>query len=426
MRNLFLAFLLAVAAIAGAAAQEETPEPAPSGPGGAKGLEVFGYILEKASVVGAEDGSVLAGNALSARFKANWPLSDRLSFFSEFRVLGSFGADNAAALARSYGLPVPSTEDEHWSLEVDHLYGRANFGVFDLSFGKLPVAWGTSYVFNPTAKAYSAASLDYSSEETPGTLAIAPSLVLGPALSVSGYLAFQDRLSRSGTDIAEGEFMNLPFGVKATGILGSFDVSVSFIKEVLYDGTGAAYRRRAYIGADFAGAVWDFGVYGEAALGLPDSVADGTGPSDFDLGRDLEAAVGFDYTFLDIEVETRAEYYYRGEGAGRKEDYDASELLTGSSSVLGRHYLFLYASRVTADYFKLTLAALANLGDGSWMLLPEIAWDAASDLEVKLGAYVPLGSRGSEYDGRFDLSGLGLGEVDLITPRIHASVKLSF
>jgi hypothetical protein len=38
---------------------------------------------------------------------------------------------------------------------------------------------------------------------------------------------------------------------------------------------------RAYIGADFAGAVGNFGVYGEATLALPGTVAGGTGPDDF-------------------------------------------------------------------------------------------------------------------------------------------------
>jgi hypothetical protein len=226
--------------------------------------------------------------------------------------------------------------------------------------------------------------------------------------------------------------------VKAAGVIGSFNISVSFlretIREITYDGLSSLAPavvlvpeyRRAYIGADFAGAVWNFGMYGEAALGLPGSVADGTGPVDFNLERDFEFAVGFDSTIPVISVDTRAEYYYRGEGAKQKSDYDPLLLMSGASPVLGRHYLFLYASRLIANYFMVTCASLTNLTDNSWMLLPEITWDAASNLEVKLGAYIPIGAEGSEFDGRYDMSPLLPGTVDLVKPQIYTSVKLSF
>jgi hypothetical protein len=140
----------------------------------------------------------------------------------------------------------------------------------------------------------------------------------------------------------------------------------------------------------------------------------------------MEFAVGFDYTIPVISVDTRAEYYYRGAGAKQNEDYNPLLLMSGVSPVLGRHYLFLYASSLIADYFTVTFASLTNLTDNSWMLLPEITWDVASNLEVKLGAYIPIGTNGSEYDGRYDMSPLLPGTVDLVKPQIYSSVKVSF
>jgi hypothetical protein len=64
--------------------------------------------------------------------------------------------------------------------------------------------------------------------------------------------------------------------------------------------------------------------------------------------------------------------------------------------------------------------------DNSWMLLPEITWDAASNLEIKIGAYIPIRTRGSEFDRRYDMSPLLPGTVDLVKPQIYSSVKLSF
>jgi hypothetical protein len=100
--------------------------------------------------------------------------------------------------------------------------------------------------------------------------------------------------------------------------------------------------------------------------------------------------------------------------------------MSGVSPVLGRHYLFLYASRLIGNYFTVAYASLTNLTDNSWMLLPEITWDAASNLEIKLGAYIPIGAKGSEFDGRYDMSPLLPGKVDLVKPQIYTSVKLSF
>jgi hypothetical protein len=139
-------------------------------------------------------------------------------------------------------------------------------------------------------------------------------------LSLSGYLAFQDRLGQSGASLAEGDFKNLPFGVKATGVIGSFNLSVSFLRETI----------RAISYDDF----------------IPGFVANRTGPNDFDLERDLEFAVGFDYTIPIISVDTRTEYYYRGEGAKQKEDYNPLLLMSEVSPVLGTSYLFLYTSRL--------------------------------------------------------------------------------
>ncbi len=410
-------------------------------------FSIYGYAQNRTGAAWPDEGSgePTMGDTLSIRLKADWEPSERLSFHMEVRSAGRYGGDNEYALYEHYGIPAylaialgnPAAspgdlypyEDFHWSLAVDHAYGRANFGPFDLAFGKLPIAWGTAYVFNPTAKAYPAAGLDFGSEETPGILALAPSLALGRGFAVQAYLAFQERSRRNPSTMDEGDPANLPFGVKVSAVLGSFDLSASFFREVVYyetlSGT-AAFERRTYAGLDFAGGIGAVGLYAEAALGLPSGVAGGTGPEDFDLARDLEAAVGFDWTVPGAEVDLRGEYYYRGAGADDEGGYDVSEILNGRSFVLGRHYVFLYASRIFADYWTPTLAVLVNAGDGSWLLLPELKWDAASDLEVKLSAMLPFGSGGSEFGGKRDLSAYGLGVIDLIFPAITASVKLSF
>ena len=44
-----------------------------------------------------------------------------------------------------------------------------NLEKIDIQFGRIPIAWGTGYAFNPTAKTHPVSFLDDLSEETPGT-----------------------------------------------------------------------------------------------------------------------------------------------------------------------------------------------------------------------------------------------------------------
>mgnify|MGYP005850833887 CR=1 FL=1 len=438
-----LAAILLAGAGAGAAQEAAGPGPGP------EPFAVYGYtrILAGAYGFAAPEGS-LSGAALRVRLKADWEPSERLSFRLEADYGARYGGANEYARLEHYGIPTylgsvlealggPSSEsgdlypyeDFHSSLTVDHAYGRANFGPLDLAFGTMPIAWGTAYVFNPTARAVPAGGLEPASEETPGIAALAPSLALGPGISIQAYLAFQDRSLRSASTLEEGRPENLPFGIKIQAVVGSFDLSFSFLREVIraetLSGT-AAFERRAWAGMDFSGALGPFGVYGEAALGLPSSVLAGTGPGTIDPVRDLEASVGFYGTVPGIEVEVRGEYHYRGSGPSRPEDYDPAILLSGESSVLGRHYVFLHGSRTLADWWTLSFAGLANAADGSWILLPRLSWEAGANLEIEAGALIPFGPEGSEFDGRRDLSAYGLGMVDLTEASAFAGLKMSF
>jgi hypothetical protein len=410
-------FVLLIIAAVSVYAQEEDNQ---------AGAEFFGYAEQELAVRWHDDGSVQAGASIDARLKGLWSPNDRLEFIVELDVRGAYGASNPYALYASYGIPITLPEDAHWSADFDHIYGKINMGPLDISIGKQPIAWGSGYAFNPTSRTYSTSLLDSSPEETPGVLAAAASLALSRFLYLSGYLAGQDRSANTAADPAESHPENLPFGAKITGVLGSFDLSASFLRETALRGAG--YERRAYAGFDFSGAVGMLGVHGEAALGLPAAAAWGTGPSDFRLERDLELCTGFDFTFLG-GVETRLEYYYNGSGAGDTEGYEPAALLDGSALVLGRQYGFVYLERIFADYFTVSIASLANIADGSVLLLPELFWDVMPDFSITMRAVIPLGSGGSEFGGLYPYSAFGLpypGSMDVMRPGASVAVRLQF
>jgi len=414
------------------------------------------------------------GNALLLRLKGDWRPEANLHFHLEFSYISNVGNQNPYVLYEKLGVAGFSQsdfplEDYHQRMFFDHVWGMANFGNFDLQFGKFPVAWGTGYVFNPTARVAFPPFLDMVTEDTPGTMAILPSYALSNRFSIEGYLAFQDKTQKKTAFQEDSEVKNLPYGIKLNTIIGSFDLSLSWIKEVLYNdldyrpiddilteagmeyvqgivanqmmadllaagdtatalemfrqGALAAmtadlpahpyYKRSYYTGLDFAGAIWDFGVYGEFAFCIPrDSNDEKFVLKDYKLADNLEMCVGFDYLIPGIEIDTRMEYYYQGIGAKSKKDYNLLTVLSGEKLVNARNYSFLFLEKTVQDYHKFSLALFNNLDDGSYALLPGYSYSPYNNFDITVGAFLLGGPRGSEFDGRYTL--YDVKEIDLM------------
>lgn len=338
------------------------------------------------------------GNTFYMRLKGDFEPEDTLHFHFEACYSGSMGNQSPFAVYESYA--------------IDHLWGSAAIGPLDLQFGKMPIAWGTGYVFNPTARTASSAFMETVSEETPGTLGIAPSVQLAPGLALQGYLAFQDRNHLTTEAPGSGNFDNLPFGIKIQTAAGNYDVSAGFIKEVI--NSGSSYSRYYYLSSDFAGAVRDFGVYGEASLKFP---GDG-GSLSMDM---LELAAGFDYSIPGIDVVSRLEYYHHGPGESSKDLYDNEKVLSGELMLQGKDYLFLILERVFFNYLTITAGGIINLGDFSAVIYPDISYELYSNFLISMGGYLFTGKADTEFGGEY-----GPTDMDLTEPAIYVRMKLSF
>lgn len=427
------------------------------------------------------------GDAMLLRLKGDWRPEDNLRFHMEFSYISNVGNQNPFILYEKLGMAgfVQSDfplEDYNQRMFFDHVWGMVNIGNFDMQFGKFPIAWGTGYVFNPTARVAFPPFLDMVTEDTPGTMAILPSYALSNYFSLEAYLAFQDKTQKSTAYQEDSDANNLPYGVKLNTIVGSFDMSLSWIKEVFYndldyrpiddileevgmqyiqgivanqtmadllveeDTAGVLdmfkqgalaemtsgisihpyYKRNYFAGFDFAGAVWNFGVYGEFAFRIPRDNDDSNFLLDnYSLTNNLEMCVGFDYTIPGIEVETRFEYYYQGTGAKSKTDYNLLTVLSGERLVNARNYGFLFAEKTVKDYHKFNMALFNNLDDGSYAILPGYSYSPYTNFDITVGAFILGGSRGSEFDGRYMI--YGVKEVDLMDNLWpYMRLKLSF
>jgi len=186
------------------------------------------------------------------------------------------------------------------------------------------------------------------------------------------------------------------------------------------------YKRSYFAGFDFAGAIRDFGVYGEFAFRIPrDSNDKKFVLESYSISDNLEMCVGFDYSFSDINLETRMEYYYQGIGAKSKKDYNLLTVLSGEKLVNARNYTFLFFEKTVKDFHKFSLAFFNNLDDGSYAILPGYNYSPYANLDITVGAFILGESKGSEFDGRYTL--YGVKAVDLIEniwP--YMRLKLSF
>ncbi|MBA7597297.1 hypothetical protein ES703_04299 [subsurface metagenome] len=401
-------------------------------------FSLYGYVVNFFNVnLYSEDRRITDsdyGNILYGRLKGDWNPGDNLSFHAEFAYNAAIGNQNPYVVYDNYGFGSSiydgpgtvevETQDDYpfvdfvQTVSVDHLWGSVNLGRFDFQFGKLPIAWGTGYFFNPTSKTAAVPFLNTVSEETPGTLGVVPSVsFLDGLLSLQGYVAFQDKTHSTSPLGVDGKWANLPFGLKLQSIVGSFDLSTSWIKEVMF--TQPGFNRSHYLGADFVGAIWNFGVYGEAVLKMWDEADDKLAFEYENISDLLEVCIGFDYFIPVLEIDTRVEYYHQGSGVQQKSAYDVGKIFSGEQMVLAEDYLLFYLERSFLEYFRVNTTGLININDGSLGFVPELSGEPYGNFHVGLGAMIFFGPEGSEFDGEYD-------EFDLTEPAVYLRCKLSF
>jgi hypothetical protein len=380
---------------------------------------LYGYILNNLNLT-VDD----IGNVFYLRLKGDWNPGPNLFFHMELVNDYRTGNRHPAYLSTPLSGSTNGTHVNAWdqlSLKIDHLWGMVNLGKMDIQFGRIPIGWGTGYAFNPTAKTHPVSFLDDLSEETPGTLGILASYALNDNTALQVYLAFEDKMRAQRPEA--GEWDRIPFGIKAQKIWGAFDLSLSWIKEVFYRPEAQDYHREYYLGADFAGAVGDFGVYGEASLNVPrneEGRFDFSGYRTIDL---LEYCMGGDYIFANADLALRMEYYHQGRGLTNKADYDLLKGLSTGQVLQAEDYLLVSLEKNFLDYYTFAFGGFINCNDGSFILMPKLNYSAADNLEVILGSVVPCGEKGSEFNGTWDVNGL---EIEFLKPSIYVQAKLSF
>jgi hypothetical protein len=413
---------------------------------GASAVELYGSLTTVGEVQLGDAGDtargdeVAVGTATRARLKGDWQPDDRVLAHVELVARHLYGMLNPYTFAQASGIDAGATttleaenpqDDFAESLYLDQAWAQLRFDLFDLQIGKQPIAWGAGYAFNPTVRTHPTAGLaGFEDDETPGTAAISAGVPLAGSLVAEGYLAFEDRTHASFTTAREVDPAYLPWGVRARMLIGSFDLALGAIHEVVAQdpatagSPGSALSRYLHAAAETVGSIGDLGLYAEAVWTMPvrDAPQTGVDPSEWDPLEALESTVGIEYV-LPADVDLKIEYYRRGAGPTTPASYDVSQLLSGLSTVLARDYLFGYLGRTFVSYLDVSVAALTNLNDGSVLIYQQSEYAVSDSIGVSLAGMIPVGRGEEEFGGTREIAGT---EIRLVRPAVIAQIDVSF
>jgi hypothetical protein len=257
---------------------------------------------------------------------------------------------------------------------LDRFYLTLRAPRFDLFVGRQVIAWGSAHAINPTDIIAPFLYTEIDAEDRIGVDAARLRVPAGSLGEVDvGYVAGEDFKWTESAVFARGKFY-----------AGKTDFAL----------LGIAFRENAMAGIDVTRAVGGAGVWCEAAYVwakvLDDRSSVGTDNDYFRLstGADYNFGAGV-YTFL--------EYHYNGAGVNDPTRYlwniasNPTAYQDGAVYFFGRHYIIPGVSWQVTPLTVLFVEVLANVSDGSFLLAPNVEYNAAENIYLSIGAYGAIG-----------------------------------
>ncbi len=330
------------------------------------GVDIFGYFENRFFLVNNLDFSwnkfkekfdIGDYNRLRLQMKASPSKKVRVNVAVDFF---SFHGFVNSPLGTTPGQEAP---EKNTKIDLDRAYVDLYFKKFDLTIGKQRVAIGVSYLWAPL-DVFNRVNLLEPKEEKPGRNAVRAYVPLGSASGLTAIVAPDDKFNTSTS------------GFRAQTQVFGVDI-------------GATAVHHGELGAS----IYGLDLRGENLVGWWLE----TGWFKHANQSDVKLVLGFDYTFpIRKGLYWVSEYFYDSSGANEKENYDYAGLAAGLRFTLGRSYLFSMLRYSFSDFLSASLSYIGNLGDGSFLLNPSLAYEIAQNISLSAGCYVPMGSKGGE------------------------------
>ncbi len=278
----------------------------------------------------------------------------------DFRVFGKVKA------AYEY-----QSDSYDWDIGIFELF--ADFQYKDLLFfraGKQTVQWGVGYFFSP-ADVLNLVSIDPEDPEAEreGPIAIKTHV---PFAAHNAYLYLVANDIEKPTEIAVAPKLELLLGNYELGIGGFYQADLS-PKGML----------------TLTGPLWELDLFAEAMIQW--------GSDNVPIEDELlfSGTAGFAYVNPDWDLTVVAEYFFNGQGYAGQFPSVAVGLALDDEAItfadfpvyLGRHYLAAGVNwfELLDSSFSLLVLCLANLGDGSGMIIPSVTWGPIEHLSLSTG-----------------------------------------
>ena len=318
-------------------------------------------------------------------FLASWLAADL--FFDarpkrDFRVFGKVKA--------AYEYPYD------WDIGIFELF--ADFQYEDLLFfraGKQTVQWGVGYFFSP-ADVLNLVSIDPEDPEAEreGPIAVKTHV---PFAAPNAYLYLVANDIDKPTEIAVGPKLELLLGNYELGVGGLYQSDLS-PKGML----------------TLTGPLWELDLFAEAMIQWGSDItfvrSIVLAPFYETYTRDellFSGTAGFAYVNPDWDLTVVAEYFFNGQGYAGQFPSVAVRLALDDEAITfadfpvypGRHYLAAGVNwfELLDSSFSLLVIYLANLSDGSGMIIPSVTWGPIEHLSLSTGLRIGYGEIGDEY-----------------------------
>ena len=259
---------------------------------------------------------------------------------------------------------------------LDNIYLRTSFSKFDLTIGRQPLSLGTGYAWNPL-DIFNYKDLMDPTYEQPGVNALRIEIPVATN-SVLDIILEPDSIWDMSSKM-----------IQLKSHLGSFDFSLNGGNQyhVIPDGNSHYISDHVILGGgSFVGEFWEFGLWGETFWSLD---------ADINFG---EVVFGMDHTFNN-GFYLMTEYFHNSLGAEKNEVTFDHYLysFSGETHSLMQNYIFAMGMYNITDYISANLISFGNLDDESFILAPQLNWDAFEDVTVGVWASQSFGENETEF-----------------------------
>lgn len=291
-------------------------------------------------------------------------------FFENIQSI-SYRCDDFAA--RMY----PGANDEVGSFGIfhnlDRLFITLKTRFADIFIGRQAIAWGSSYVINPTDTIAPFTFNELDTEERRGVDAVRVRIPLGMMDELDfGYIFGKDF-----------ETADSAFYLRAKIYLLKTDIAL----------LSMGFRENLMLGFDLSRSIGGAGFRFETAYVKPGYFNKAEKGKEEDY---LRASVGLDYNFSG-KLYSFVEYHFNSAGKSKPEDYitflQTTAFLEGTAYLMGKHYLNVGLTYQVSPLIPFTGMIVYNLTDHSFSLSPTLEYNIAENIYISGGAYFAVGKK---------------------------------